>query len=297
MATFLLSTFLSDLREIDEPHFARRVLSKVINAAGQFEADGDDHRYDEIEGGWIRYVSRGSTAYRVIYIRRGADIFLYRAGRHDVEDGLRAPSADRFATAFLVTTNTFTFSAQGHSASTGIANDLGQLLYSSTPTQLKHYIVSLGHRSHREIWLVAPFVTPAILYPTHTFGRLLFKAKEDGAAIGLITKPPSNRDDLTVFERLEAEDIVVAFVERLHAKLYLFELDDREKYRYQMAMTSSAIVGSANLTDAALGLIDGIANEELCYRLPEAKFDEAKRYVAWLESVSKDTKAYRRILR
>ena len=56
------------------------MLSKVLGRDGSFRLDRDDHRFHGIEDAWIRVVSRGNTAYRVIYIRRGRDVYLYRAG-------------------------------------------------------------------------------------------------------------------------------------------------------------------------------------------------------------------------
>ena len=64
MAVYFCREFLRDLMEHNDAHFAARVLSKVIGSGGEFEADADDHRYKGIDGAWIRYVSRQTTAYR-----------------------------------------------------------------------------------------------------------------------------------------------------------------------------------------------------------------------------------------
>src|SRR3569833_2402183 len=91
MATFLCREFVRDLIEHNDANFASRVLSKIIGPDGGFEADADDHRFRGIEDGWIRYVSRQNTAYRAIFLRRGEDVYWYRAGSHSIENRLQAP--------------------------------------------------------------------------------------------------------------------------------------------------------------------------------------------------------------
>ena len=91
MALFFCLEFIEDLKNIQDPKFARRTLRKLIDNRGNFRADGDDHRYHGIEGAWIRYVSMGGPGYRAIYIRRKSDIYLYRAGAHSIEDRLKPP--------------------------------------------------------------------------------------------------------------------------------------------------------------------------------------------------------------
>ena len=102
MPVFLLPDFITDLQEHNAAHFARRVLQKTILPDGNFRPDSDDHRYHGIDDAWIRYVSRRRTAYRVIFLRRGENVYLFRAGEHSVEDHLSAPSADVFKAAVSV---------------------------------------------------------------------------------------------------------------------------------------------------------------------------------------------------
>ncbi len=91
MPVHLTREFLNDLRVAQNTRFVREVLNHTVAHDGSFRPHRDDHRYDGIKDAWIRYVSRGTTAYRVIFIRKGPDIFLYRAGNHAVEDNLKAP--------------------------------------------------------------------------------------------------------------------------------------------------------------------------------------------------------------
>jgi phosphatidylserine/phosphatidylglycerophosphate/cardiolipin synthase-like enzyme len=295
MKLFIHRSFLADLRASDDPNFSRRVLSKVLDADGNFVQDSDDHRYHGIGDAWIRYVSRGNTAYRVVYIRSGDTVSLYRAGNHSVEDRLGPPRADIPPIEAREARGEIDGLPLGLVAAEADA-DFGEFLYTSTPLQLKQFIVSLGQVSHREIWLVSPYVNVEMFQANHKFGRLIFKAREDGAAIGLITRPPSSKKELVIYEGLEAEDILVAFVERLHAKLYIFDIAVQERFRHNQKRHSVAIVGSANLTDAAMALDDRQGNEELCYRIPNSKFEAARQYVAFLEKMSKDTRSYKRLL-
>lgn len=101
MALFLYRQFLVDLRTEGDAKFARRVLSKVLDSQGHFPSDSEDHRYEGIVDAWIRYVSMGGAAIRVVYIRKGQDVFLYRAGPHSVEDNLPKPKAGAEVVAVL----------------------------------------------------------------------------------------------------------------------------------------------------------------------------------------------------
>src|SRR4051812_43593318 len=93
MPLHITRDFLNDLREAEDARFVRQVLNHTIAPDGTFRPDKDDHRYEGIEDAWIRYVSRGRTAYRVIFIRKGTSVFLYRAGLHSIEEKVAQPSA------------------------------------------------------------------------------------------------------------------------------------------------------------------------------------------------------------
>src|SRR3954449_2651005 len=91
MICSFLPSFIADLQAESDANFARRVFLKLFEGDGSFRPDINDHRYHGIEGAWIRYVSQGRSAFRVIYIKKGDEIFLYRAGQHSVEDNLAPP--------------------------------------------------------------------------------------------------------------------------------------------------------------------------------------------------------------
>ena len=74
MTVYFLPQFLTDLSTHMDRHFARRVLQKTILRNGTFREDGDDHRYRGLPDVWIRYVSGGRSAYRVIFIRDGTHV-------------------------------------------------------------------------------------------------------------------------------------------------------------------------------------------------------------------------------
>jgi hypothetical protein len=59
----------------------------------------------------------------------------------------------------------------------------------------------------------------------------------------------------------------------------------------------TALIGSANLTDSGFCLEGSVGNEELCYRMPSYKYDEARDYVDWLIRASDDFMRFKRSLR
>jgi hypothetical protein len=90
---YLTPEFISDLLTTNDKSFLQRVLKSVFDAKADFRVGDGDHRYKGIEDAWIRKVSGGSSAYRLIYIRKNNDIYLYRAGQHSIEDNLAAPKS------------------------------------------------------------------------------------------------------------------------------------------------------------------------------------------------------------
>lgn len=198
MPVFLLPEFLRDLQEHANPHFARRVLRRTLRSDSSFRPDADDHRYEGVDGAWIRYVSAGKTAFRVIYLRFGDNVYLFRAGEHKVEDRLAAPKSASVNAAVPVT------DPEGPAASS-IAMISGQESYTvqrpvlnrfrrNIPnTQIKREIFARRNLPHKDIWLVAPFINGDLFLPTATFGRLLLDQVEDGARVVIVTSAPKDK--------------------------------------------------------------------------------------------------------
>ena len=287
MPVFLLPEFVVDLQTNGDAHFARRVLEKTIERNGRFREDGDDHRYDGVADAWIRYVSRGTTAYRVVFIRTGPNVYLYRAGGHAVEHRLRAPRARGFDEAVPVTeaggTARETMAEMVRLEGGRMAGPrVNRLVRNSPGPEINRAIFSRRNLPHRDIWLVAPFVTPKLLLPTARLGKLLIDQAEDGASIALITAPPRDQD-ITWLEQLEERHIGIFCYPRLHSKLYCFVLDENRKYERGLPdpskLTSLVLVGSANMTAAGLALGEVGWNEELCYSVPDCEIDYVETYV------------------
>ena len=287
MRTFLLPEFVVDLQSNGDAHFARRVLEKTIHRDGRFREDGDDHRYHGVEDAWIRYISRSKTAYRVVFIRSGSNVYLYRAGGHAVEDRLRAPRERALDEAVPVMEPEAAVAAKfgGIAVPAGASHGrraVNRFLRNSPGPEINRAIFARRNLPHRDIWLVAPFITPQLLLPTAAFGKLLVDQVEDGASISLITAPPKDRD-IAWLERLEERDIGVFCYPRLHSKLYCFVLDENRKHERGLPdpakLSSLLLVGSANMTAAGLALSKNGWNEELCYSVPDWEIDYVETYV------------------
>ena len=278
--------FLQDLTEIDDARFVRRVLRQVLDNDGEFRQGKEDHRYHGIQDAWIRYVSSGKTAYRVIYIRAADSVFLYRAGPHSIEDRLRAPRG--LASAAVVQAAPDTpqpqLPYQGWS-------DSGELLKTTQAVMLRKVVHSLRFVGHREIFLISPYVDEDTLARWAPLGQFIDRAIEEGTVIWLITRPPEP-ERLAFYRGLEERGMGVFFYRSLHAKLFVFDINTETLGQYTKDMRPTAIVGSANLTEMGLALSNETSNEELCYRLPAVKFSEAKDYAYWLMNHADDVAAY-----
>src|SRR5688572_6803028 len=91
MKVYLTPQFINDLRDSKDGKFVKQVLDHTIDEKGAFVRGNNDHRLRGIQNAWIRYASRGSTAYRVIFIQKGETVYLHRAGLHTVENETTAP--------------------------------------------------------------------------------------------------------------------------------------------------------------------------------------------------------------
>lgn len=287
MATLLLPDFIADLQKTTAPHFARRVLRKTLHQNGRFRQDKDDHRYQGITDAWIRYVSAGKSAYRVIYIRDGDRIYLYRAGKHSVEEHLSAPKSASFGDAVSVADA----GPEIASAMAAIASlEAGQAaqppvkrIRRNVPTrEIRREILSRRNLPHKDIWLVSPFVSRSLLAPTALLGKLLLDQIEDGARVVLVTRPPADQN-IDWMEALQELSVNVVVYPRLHSKLYCFVFDDDRRYERGLrsgdSYSSLILLGSANLTGSGLGLKDTRNNEELCYAVPEDEIGYIESYV------------------
>jgi len=270
MATFLCREFVRDLIEHNDANFASRVLSKIIGPDGGFEADADDHRFRGIEDGWIRYVSRQNTAYRAIFLRRGEDVYWYRAGSHSIENRLQAPQ-DLFGAVAIGETPAGLDALMSHRNP--------RYLKTSEPRLLREVIASRVLVPHRNVALVTPRLSLTLFSPVGLIGQLIDRVLQFDGTVSVITKPPSQRD-LTQYRWLTDRGVDLLVHPRVNARMLLFEVD-HERLDKEMAHVSSiGVVGSSELTEAGLGVVgaDNI-HEELCYEIAGDDLDGSSEYL------------------
>ena len=302
MATLLLPDFIADLQKNSAPHFARRVLQKTLQPNGSFRHDDDDHRYHGVTNAWIRYVSAGRSAYRVVYIRDLDKIHLYRAGEHSVEDNLSAPKQASLDSAVSVGQA----GPEVAAAMTAISSidapraappPLNRLRRNVPTPEIGRAILSRRNLPHKDIWLVSPFVNRSLFAPTAKLGRLLLDQVEDGARVVLITRPPTDQN-IHWMETLQELSVDVVVYPRLHAKLYCFVFDHDRRHERGLRggdrYSSLILLGSANLTAAGLALNDTRSNEELCYAVPQEEIGYIESYVLDLMDRGYDLQDVRR---
>lgn len=292
MPVFFLPQFIADLQNHGDANFARRVLQKTLRPDGSFRLNRDDHPYKGIEDAWIRYVSRDSTAYRVIYLQYGSDTYLYRAGEHSIENRLNGPTAGFETTSIsVVEARSEIISAI---AATPVAPTspvpallppINRLKRNKPLRQIYREILSRRNLPHKDIWLVCPFIDCDLFAQTSAFGKLLFAQIEDGASVVLITAPPKDKK-IDWMEKLAERQVDIFVYPRLHTKLYCFVFDEDRRYEpgllYEKQYSSLILLGSANLTSPGLALESGRCNEELCYAVPDDEIGFIETYVTEL---------------
>ena len=281
MKVYLMPEFINDLKESADLRFVRQVLRHILDDDGKFITDADDHPYHGISKAWIRRVSKGL---RLVYLMHGDSVYLYRAGPHSLEDRLMPP---RDVAGIPVATIS---PAPLLKAATQPV-DVGCLLKTTEPIFLNHELISLYHVGHYEIILISPFVDIELLHRRHHFGGFLDRAVEDNTEVTLVTRPPK-AGALAIYRDLEQRTISVYFLEGLHTKLYIFNVDPAKVSDYKRPTPSKVIVGSSNLTGPGLGLDDDHPNYELCYWLPIQKYSEAYEYAKRLIHKAVDLRSF-----
>ncbi|ERV70145.1 hypothetical protein QOZ52_13925 [Pseudomonas aeruginosa] len=303
MPVFLLPDFIADLQEHNDANFARRVLQKTIKPDGSFRPDSDDHPYEGIDGAWIRYVSRQATAYRVIFLRKGENIYLFRAGEHSVEDHLKKPGEGAMKSAVPVeggdTEVSAVVAAITEQQADATLPQVSRFKRNISPSQIHHEIFSRRNLPHKDIWLVTPSVDEELFAPTKAFGKLLLEQAEDGASVVIITAPPKDKN-IEWMEKLAERNIGIYLYPRLNSKLYCFLFDDNRRYETGLIegekYSSLILVGSSDLTAAGVTLGSQNFNEELCYSAPENEACFVEEYVTELMSNGYDLPEVRRLL-
>ena len=169
------------------------------------------------------------------------------------------------------------------------------LLFTKHQFFLEKMIMKMIHVRHHEIYIVSPYIELAYLSQNHVFGRFLFRAREEGTSVSIITRPP-RPVDFEPFELLEASGINVGFLDDLHSKLYIFDVDVPRLGVYSRGTRRSAILGSANMTEPGWGLTTpqlSRRNEEICYLLPDDAYRQARGYAQGLQRRARELSSVR----
>lgn len=286
-AVSFLPSFVNDLREQGDANFARRVFTKLFDSAGNFRDDPNDHRYHGIDDAWIRYVSRGHTAFRIIYLRLGAEVHIYRAGTHAIEDNLVAPGEITAVVKVAGPQVAAGPTAGARKASPPNSPEPGRVMCSLRTPTLEQAILGRSLLPHREVTFVSPFISLPLLQRTAKIGRMLDRQIEDGAKVTLVTRPPAP-DEIDAFADLDARGIELLFLPSLHAKLYYFVAAPERARPYGATPKDLIVLGSANLTVSGLAGVRDAGNEELSYRLPGAERDDIESFLAHIALQSSD---------
>ena len=315
---------MADLVDLGDAKFASRVLRKLFLPNGSFIEQGkDDHRYKGIQNAWIRYVSQGAAALRVIYIKDGETVTMYRAGPHSVEDGLAPPNdqepipvledpvtralhsvpGDHSGVSAMAASSAILGLEMGCMAPVSASQE-GQDAKASSRRLLNNHVERflygnlLGRRflPHRDVYLMSPYVSLDLLRPTNPFGQMLDELVLEGASVNLITRPPMRAEDFKEFEFLSARKINSFFSNSLHAKVYAFRLD-REKLRPdEKKYEDLMVIGSANLTWQGInpvGLLNNKMQYELSYHVPDQDWDDVETFLLHVAHLGVDFDALR----
>ncbi len=267
-------------------------MAKVCTSDGEFEPAKEDHRYKGIEGAFIRYISQRPNYYRAIYIRRGDDVYWYRAGRHNVEDRLEAPS-DLSSAASVGQT------PSGVDAMEQFRHP--RYMKSTSPRYLREVLSARTLIPHKQMILVSPSLTKTLISPVGLIGLLISRVQQFGGYVTIITRPPRS-SDIDAYRSFASRGIELHFHEQLNSRLYYFEVDAKQLDSEMSHVKSIGIVGSSELTEKSLNIVPSRAgeeyclpdsvSEELCYEISEDDLEGAMEYCLDLASSTIDFETY-----
>jgi hypothetical protein len=284
MAVYFCPEFIRDLTQHGDANFARRVLEKVITPDGAFVPDADDHRFHGAEGAWIRYVSRQTTAYRAIFIRRGTDIYWYRAGGHSIEDRFRTPRD-------LAVAAEAGKAPVGLDALTEYRNP--HYTKSTHPRYLREVLATRILVAHRNVVLISPTISTNLAAPDGLVGQLINSVIEYEGTVTMITRPPAHRN-LSQYRWLAARGVDLLVHQHVNARLFYFEVNSERIHPDLSHHKSIALIGSAELTPKGLntGLVGEEPDEELCYEIAFDDLDGSYEFVLHLTDRALDLETY-----
>lgn len=254
---------MDDILGHGDTFFAKKMLAHIHAEVEGSSNRSNDHRYHGVDDAWIRYGSGGKTAYRIIYLLRDGRLIFYRCGNHSVEDDVREP---RLEDANLV---------QLEVVGDEVENMTKPLSILSSHQQPSIYSALLGRRliPNKTVYLVSPFIDPAMLVRGSRIGQTLDSMKGDGAEVFVITCA----DQVSAFDLLHkdlgARGIELVFLPRLHSKIYLFITDTTRAHR-TASTPSLGIVGSSNLTARGIPTTLDAGNLETNYTVATSSIKE-----------------------
>jgi hypothetical protein len=279
--------FIRDLQISKHPNLARQALSHVFAEDGTFKTDRDDHQYDGITDGWIRWVQMSGAGLRVIYIRKRDTVYLYRVVGKSDEGRLSDPKT---LDAKAVVEGLPEEILKQIGESTAVISE--RLLKNTEPMYLREAFRSMYHVLHTEIVLISPQLSFPLFRFDGEIGRFLDRAIEEGARSILVTLPP-NEGDIPFFDDLARRNIEVYFTQNLRSRLFLFNVAEYRTSAVAGRVKPTAILGSAELTHHSLDMGGVGRHEELCYRFPDTHFGPFYSYAHGLVKAGIDLQGHK----
>jgi len=300
MKIFFTKKFIQDLKKIKDIKIYQSLFTKVFQDDGNFTKHREDHRFKTIENAWIRRLTGGKTAYRMIYIINNDRVYLFRIGNHDIEDNLTFDS--NLNDSIAIEDHSISYNKNNNYENFNEYSyfDNSYLLYTKSDKKFVNELISIYQGSYKKIVLVAPFINLHILEDRHDFGKFLqkqFQLEQTKIEIFTSYKDNLNEDRLKQFENISYNlRADIYFINKLHSKLYFFELDFEKTGNARKILEDTAIIGSANLTDSGLDFERKVhpANDEIGFKLPSIYHNEIGNYISRLKVKSHDTNSLRK---
>ncbi|MGV8922345.1 MAG: hypothetical protein ACOH1L_03205 [Thermomonas sp.] len=269
--------FVEDLLGNGDASFAKRILGHVFAEADGSANKKDDHRFQGVNNAWIRYASRGRTAFRIIYILKDGRVVFYRCGVHSVEDDVTEP---------LLDTDELVELEVNEDEIENMTRPLS-ILSSHRPPFI--YSALLGRRliPNKAVYLVSPYIDPTILVRGSRIGQTLDSIKGDGADVIVITCADQVAQFGELHKDLAARGIELVFLPRLHSKIYLF-MTDTDRPHATSKTPSLGIIGSSNLTAMGIPTTQDTGNLETNYSVAPSSITELENTVVDFYYRSKD---------
>jgi len=283
---YLHKEFLSDIKKNQDPKLSKKILEEIVNNLDHSSNNKNDHKYKGLEDGWIRYLSKGSNAFRLIFFKKREKIIYYRVGNHDIEKRVSFPKEfDNNIVKINKNSDNEPFNDDNEMTrpNTILNNHSERAIFSS--------VCGRANIDHKAIYIISAYFEPSMLDRGTHMGGVFDKMAQATNDINILVRADEFKKFENYWKQFEQRGFNLFFLKDLHSKIYLF-INRNNNFNKKNNIQNLGIIGSSNFTYPGINR-ERKGNYETNYSIDIKKIQELENEVIGLISKSDD---YRSLL-